>query len=63
MSALPADTYRDPLDQLLAKEAATCKGCIHRTVPQHGARAYCGHPDVKQLTADARCDYYEDADS
>jgi hypothetical protein len=29
MRALPANFYRDPLEVAMAREARTCKGCVH----------------------------------
>jgi hypothetical protein len=29
MKAMPAHRYRDPLEIIIAEEAATCKGCAH----------------------------------
>lgn len=60
---LPNRKFGDPLKVLLAKEAETCKGCVHREVSHVGAREYCGNPDVKQLLADKRCDEYDDGDT
>lgn len=60
MTALPRRMYKDPAQQLLDAEAETCKGCAHREV-QSNAREYCGNPQVKQLLADKRCEFYEES--
>ncbi|MGL5181014.1 hypothetical protein [Herbaspirillum huttiense] len=55
--ALPSRNYRDPLEQLIEREAATCKGCAFQVVvftiqtcskqnQQHGRR--CRHYTEKE---------------
>jgi DNA-directed RNA polymerase subunit M/transcription elongation factor TFIIS len=61
VTALPRRMYKDPAEQLLDAESETCKGCSHREVSYAGAREYCGNPQVKQLLADKRCEFYEEA--
>lgn len=50
--------YKDPAEQLLDAEAATCKGCKSHWIKN--GQAYCDNPQVKQLLADKRCEEYEE---
>lgn len=59
---LPRCMFKDPAQQLLDAEALTYKGCAHREVSYNGAREYCGNPQVKQLLADKRCEFYEEVE-
>lgn len=58
MTALPRRMYRDPQEQLLEREAETCRGCKHRQ-PWKGAD-YCENPLTKHLLAEQRCEKYEE---
>lgn len=59
MTALPRRMYRDPAEQLLEAEAATCKGCRSRKVDREGI-ARCSNPRRHEVLADKRCDEYEE---
>jgi hypothetical protein len=58
VNVLPQETYRDPLEQLLRAEAATCKGCCFRRVIDRELQ--CTHPRTADPLTDVRCAEYEE---
>lgn len=52
--------FRDPLEILMKAEEKTCKGCVHREIT--GTKVWCGNPKQRSLSAEERCEHYEDSE-
>lgn len=58
MTALPRRMYRDPAEQLLEREAETCKGCAY--IERWRGVDHCINPKVKAVLAEQRCEHYQE---